>query len=118
VSTKKNSKGACNQDAVSNAMTALRPFKVARSVSVAPRLKKPRNPAVKNENAESRRFSVVFDMGGVQLTLPIISGYTKERMTGTQLFKKIRIMTATRPKTEVALTGFMMREVIRTNRNA
>lgn len=118
VRTKKNSRGACNQDVASNPVTALRPFRLTTTVRVPPKLKKPSTPAVNNENAISKRLLTVPVIGGVQCTLPIMNGYTNESMTGMQLFKKTSSISDTWPKADAARTGPMTREVIKSNRNA
>ena len=117
MSTKKNSKGACSHDVVSNRVIPPVPPRFATSVRVAPRLKKPSTPAVNNEKAMSNRPLVLVVMGGVQCTLPIMSGYAKESVTGMQLFKKTSNINAIWPKANVARTGLMIRDVIRSNRN-
>ena len=89
---------------------------LAMSIKVAPRLKKPSNPAVSKESRVSRRRMVVLLMGGVQWILPIINGYANERISGMQLFEKIRNTNAAGPKADVALTGRMIREVISMSR--
>ena len=116
--TNRNSRGACSHDVASKPFTVLGPLSSSTSVKVAPRLKKPSKPAVKNENALSSRIMLTFRMRGVQQTLPNIKGYAKERATGTQLLKKISNITATAPREETARTGVITRELIRSNRNS
>jgi len=57
-------------------------------------------------------------MGGFQRTLQTINAYKSERATGTQLFKKINIMTAIWLDSLAARTGATTRKLIRNSMNS
>jgi len=100
--TKRNSSGPCTHDLHSRAVAKSTPLTSATSMRVAPRLKKPTKPPAKRENPASKRFLDAAWSGGVQCTFAIIRGYTKESVTGMQLFKKISNVRARVPNSVAA----------------
>ena len=113
--TSRNSRGPCSHELRSKALSKVGPPIFWTSMRVAPRLKKPNRPPVNNENAVSKLFLRDARRGGVQLTFPIISGYAKERITGTQLFRKINSMRESLPNSVATRTGPTIRKLMRSS---
>jgi|GEM_PF-2503933 hypothetical protein len=107
--TKKNSNGPCSHDVSNKRIKRVNPPSSDASINVAPRLKNPTKPPVNNENVVSNWFLAWSRRGGVHRTFAIIRGYRKDNTTGTQLFAKMRSVTATSPTALAARTGMIAR---------